>query len=191
MYAIRSYYDWFLLVSGYRTYRFLPVYSELFYPRFDKPTPGDVQALMHRMAEARFNGRYDPQSGIVRLDTPSVITSYSIHYTKLYDTPPAAPATPPAAPPAAAAKAPGMPPSPEDIPPPEREKAPAPAPQDAESEPPRRQGASGKERAESPAEPPQEGPIGLNQRQRKGYALLQRNVITSYSIHYTKLYDGA
>ena len=38
-----------------------------------------------------------------------------------------------------------------------------------------RQGASGKERAESPAEPPQEGPIGLNQRQRKGYALLQRN----------------
>jgi hypothetical protein len=64
---------WFLLVSGYRTYRFLPVYSEMFYPRFDKPTPGDVQALMHRMAEARFNGRYDPQSGIVRLDTPSIL----------------------------------------------------------------------------------------------------------------------
>ena len=64
---------WFLLVSGYRTYRFLPVYSELFYPRFDRPTPDDIQALMHRMAEERFNGRYDPDSGIVRLDTPAVL----------------------------------------------------------------------------------------------------------------------
>lgn len=64
---------WFLLVSGYRTYRFLPVYSDLFYPRFDRPTPDDIQALMHRMAEARFNGHYDPGSGIVRLDTPAVL----------------------------------------------------------------------------------------------------------------------
>ena len=64
---------WFLLVSGYRTYRFLPVYSELFYPRFDKPTPEDIQALMHQMAEARFNGHYDRESGIVRLDTPSIL----------------------------------------------------------------------------------------------------------------------
>ena len=64
---------WFLLVSGYRTYRFLPVYSDLFYPRFDKSTPGDVQALMHQMAEERFNGRYDRDGGIVRLDTPSIL----------------------------------------------------------------------------------------------------------------------
>ena len=64
---------WFLLVSGYRTYRFLPVYSDLFYPRFDKSTPRDVQALMHQMAEERFNGRYDRDGGIVRLDTPSIL----------------------------------------------------------------------------------------------------------------------
>jgi len=64
---------WFLLVSGYRTYRFLPVYSELFYPRYDRPTPEDVQALMHTIARERFDGRYDPDSGIVHLDTPSIL----------------------------------------------------------------------------------------------------------------------
>lgn len=30
---------WFLLVSGYRTYRFLPVYSEYYFPRYDQQTP--------------------------------------------------------------------------------------------------------------------------------------------------------
>ena len=64
---------WFLLVSGYRTYRFLPVYSELFYPRYDQPTPEDIQALMHAMALERFDGQYDPDTGIVRLDTPSIL----------------------------------------------------------------------------------------------------------------------
>lgn len=64
---------WFLLVSGYRTYRFLPVYSELFYPRYDEATPEDIQALMHTMAQERFNGQYDPDSGIVRLETPAIL----------------------------------------------------------------------------------------------------------------------
>ena len=65
--------SWFLLVSGYHTYRFLPVYSDLFYPRFDRPTPDDIQALMHQMAEERFDELYDADSGIVRLDTPSIL----------------------------------------------------------------------------------------------------------------------
>ena len=64
---------WFLLVSGYRTYRFLPVYSRLFYPRFDEPTPNDIQALMHSMACKRFNSQYDANTGIVRLNAPSVL----------------------------------------------------------------------------------------------------------------------
>jgi len=64
---------WFLLVSGYRTYRFLPVFSKIFYPRFDEETPENVQALMHSMATERFNGNYDRESGIVRLDVPSVL----------------------------------------------------------------------------------------------------------------------
>lgn len=75
---LRRHYDsetlyWFLLVSGYRTYRLLPVFSEIFYPRFDEETPDDVQSFMHSMAIERFNGNYDPDSGIVRLDVPSVL----------------------------------------------------------------------------------------------------------------------
>ena len=64
---------WFLLVSGFRTYRFLPVYSEFFYPRFDQPTPDHIQSLMDSMAAERFNGKYDAETGIVRLDCPSVL----------------------------------------------------------------------------------------------------------------------
>lgn len=62
---------WFLLVSGYRTYRFLPVYSEFFYPRFDEATPTDVQEIMDALALARFGDRYDPDTGIVRLRAPA------------------------------------------------------------------------------------------------------------------------
>jgi hypothetical protein len=64
---------WFLLVSGYRTYRFLPVYSEFFYPRYDEPTPDDVQEIMHALARRRFGDRYDPSTGVVRLRTPPVL----------------------------------------------------------------------------------------------------------------------
>ncbi len=67
---------WFLLVSGYRTYRLLPVFSQFFYPRFDEATPHDIQALMHSIATERFNGKYDPESGIVHLDVPSVLKDH-------------------------------------------------------------------------------------------------------------------
>jgi hypothetical protein len=75
---LRRHYDcetlhWFLLVSGYRTYRLLPVFSDIFYPRFDRDTPDDVQSLMHAMATERFGNMYDRDSGIVRLDAPSVL----------------------------------------------------------------------------------------------------------------------
>ena len=75
---LRRHYDmdrvfWFLLVSGYRTYRFLPVYSQFFYPRHDAPTPDNIQALMHAIATERFNDKYDPETGIVRLDAPAIL----------------------------------------------------------------------------------------------------------------------
>ena len=64
---------WFLLVSGYRTYRFLPVYSQYFYPRHDRDTPADVQSLMHRLASDRFAESYDAETGIVRLAVPAIL----------------------------------------------------------------------------------------------------------------------
>jgi hypothetical protein len=64
---------WFLMVSGYRTYRFLPVYSELFFPRYDMPTPDDIQTVMHTIANQRFGSQYDPATGIVRLKVPAIL----------------------------------------------------------------------------------------------------------------------
>ncbi len=64
---------WFLLVSGYRTYRFLPLYARTFYPRYDEQTPAGVQALMDGVASARYGERYDPETGIVRLAVPAIL----------------------------------------------------------------------------------------------------------------------
>ena len=62
---------WFLLVSGYRTYRFLPVYSDCYFPRYDRETPADIQAIMDALARARFGKGYDAATGVVRLEAPA------------------------------------------------------------------------------------------------------------------------
>jgi hypothetical protein len=64
---------WFLLVSGYRTYRFLPVYSDYFFPRYDQDTPDKVQSVMDNVASEKFGDNYDPETGIVKLTVPSVL----------------------------------------------------------------------------------------------------------------------
>ena len=64
---------WFLLVSGYRTYRFLPVYSATFYPRHDEVTPDNIQLIMDTVASARFGNDYNPETGIVHLDAPAIL----------------------------------------------------------------------------------------------------------------------
>jgi hypothetical protein len=58
---LRRHYDcetlhWFLLVSGYRTYRLLPVFSDIFYPRFDRETPDNVRSLMHSILKEGYRG---------------------------------------------------------------------------------------------------------------------------------------
>jgi GNAT superfamily N-acetyltransferase len=64
---------WFLIVSGYRTYRFLPLYWRRFYPCWDTPTPRETKELMDALATNRFGGRYDPETGVVRLTRPQVL----------------------------------------------------------------------------------------------------------------------
>jgi len=61
---------WLLISSGFRTYRFLPVFWREFYPRGDAPTPPAVQARLHALATGLFGPRYLPERGIVRLDSP-------------------------------------------------------------------------------------------------------------------------
>ncbi len=57
---------WLLLTSGYRTYRFLPVFFREFYPRYDQPTPPALQALLGELARARFGADFHCREGIVR-----------------------------------------------------------------------------------------------------------------------------
>jgi hypothetical protein len=64
---------WLLLTSGFRTYRFLPVFYRWFHPRYDEPTASDVQALIEAFARERFGPRYDPTRGIVRFARPQVL----------------------------------------------------------------------------------------------------------------------
>jgi len=62
---------WFLICSGFRTYRFLPVFFRRFYPRWDQGTPADVKELLDRLAEQRYGELYDSHSGVIRLDSAS------------------------------------------------------------------------------------------------------------------------
>jgi hypothetical protein len=62
---------WLLLTSGFRTYRFLPVFWRDFWPRHDAPMPAEVRELRDHLARERFGALYD--SGIVRFPAPQVL----------------------------------------------------------------------------------------------------------------------
>jgi hypothetical protein len=66
----RGKYYWLLLTSGFRTYKFLPLFWREFYPRFDAPTPPEQKRLLDFMANERFGAQYNPENGIVRFDQP-------------------------------------------------------------------------------------------------------------------------
>ena len=57
---------WLLISSGYKTYRFLTVFYKEFYPRYDAPTPPDIQSLMEHLAAQRFGSDYHCEEGVVR-----------------------------------------------------------------------------------------------------------------------------
>jgi hypothetical protein len=64
---------WFLLCSGFRTYRFMPVYWKTFYPRHDLPTPPEWKNNMDYLAETQFGTEYNKRTGIVKLLHPQVL----------------------------------------------------------------------------------------------------------------------
>lgn len=57
---------WLLISSGYKTYRFLTVFYKEFYPRYDKATPPEMQALLEQLALQRFGSDYLCEEGVVR-----------------------------------------------------------------------------------------------------------------------------
>jgi hypothetical protein len=61
---------WLLLTSGFRTYRFLPVFWREFYPRFDAPTPPSAARLLTDLARAGYGAHFDATLGVVRFAQP-------------------------------------------------------------------------------------------------------------------------
>ena len=61
---------WLLLTSGFRTYRFLPVFWREFFPRFDRATPLETERLLQQLALERFGPQFDSATGVVRFTNP-------------------------------------------------------------------------------------------------------------------------
>jgi hypothetical protein len=66
----RGKYYWLLLTSGFRTYRFLPVFWRDFFPRFNAPLSDEVRRLRDQLATGRFGAQYDSRAGLVRFRHP-------------------------------------------------------------------------------------------------------------------------
>jgi hypothetical protein len=64
--AMRRPLYWLLISSGYKSSRFLPLFYQEFYPRYDRPNPPDIQALLDALALERFGSDYNPTTGVVR-----------------------------------------------------------------------------------------------------------------------------
>lgn len=57
---------WFLICSGYRTYRFLPTFFREFYPGHERPTPAGMKGLMDELALQKFGRAYDAERGVIQ-----------------------------------------------------------------------------------------------------------------------------
>jgi hypothetical protein len=66
----RGAYLWLLITSGFRTYRFLPLFWREFFPRFDQNTPARWKRLTDCLANERFGSQYDSVTGVVRFQNP-------------------------------------------------------------------------------------------------------------------------
>jgi hypothetical protein len=56
---------WFLISKGYRTYLYLPLFFDSFYPNCQAATPAFEQRLLDTLAAAKFPHYYRPESGLV------------------------------------------------------------------------------------------------------------------------------
>lgn len=64
---------WLLISSGYRTYRFMSICWQEFYPRYDQATPPQIAQFMNNLAQKQFGEYYDSQEGIVRFPNPQIL----------------------------------------------------------------------------------------------------------------------
>lgn len=64
---------WLLIVSGFRTYRLLPLFWREFWPRHDRAMTPRAKLLLDGLAQERFGGDFDAATGIVRFSRPQVL----------------------------------------------------------------------------------------------------------------------
>jgi hypothetical protein len=57
---------WWLISKGYRTYRYLSVFSKNYYPNPVTQTPPEFRARIDTLARVRFGSAYDPELGVIR-----------------------------------------------------------------------------------------------------------------------------
>ena len=62
---------WLLISSGYKTYRFLPLFCREFFPRYDAPTPSGTRLLLDELAGIKFGAEYLREAGVVRFSEPA------------------------------------------------------------------------------------------------------------------------
>jgi hypothetical protein len=58
---------WFLISSGYKTYRFLSVFFREFYPTYRRSTPANIKRTLDALAYLKFPTEYETERGIIRL----------------------------------------------------------------------------------------------------------------------------
>ena len=56
---------WFLISKGYRTYLYLPLFFEAFYPNCEASTPAFEQRLLDTLAAAKFPDHYRRETGLI------------------------------------------------------------------------------------------------------------------------------
>lgn len=56
---------WFLISKGYRTYLYLPLFFEQFYPNCAEATPANQQRILDALAMAKFPNDYRPGTGLI------------------------------------------------------------------------------------------------------------------------------
>ena len=60
---------WYLICSGYRTWRFLPVFFREYWPNMFAPTPRYQQQILDTLGAKKFGDQYVPGAGVVRLSS--------------------------------------------------------------------------------------------------------------------------
>ncbi len=60
-------YFWFLVVNSYRSFRYLPVYTNTYYPNPHSAMPRFERQVLDQLATKRYGNEYDAKTGLIRL----------------------------------------------------------------------------------------------------------------------------